>query len=132
MGRMRDLVGHERAAAAGMIGPAVNSGLEEGAVNDQLTPALEQVEQARLALRSVERIGLLHSHPRHPPTLGGQRVTRARQLLLLHEELLARSFPLLRRHDRRSVHREMSFPLFHVLSPSSVRSCCGAYSRPPR
>ena len=96
MGDVGDLVGHHGAAGAGMLGPAVHAGLEEGAVDDQLTAALEQVEQARLALGPVELVLLLHGQPRHPPTLGGQRVTGAGQLLLLHEQLLARSLPLLR------------------------------------
>ena len=92
---MRDLVGHHRAADAGVLGPAVHAGLEEGAVDDQLTAAVEQVEQARPAVGPVERVLLLHGQPRHPPTLGGQRVTGAGQLLLLHEQLLARGLPLL-------------------------------------
>jgi hypothetical protein len=79
-----------------MVGPAVHAGFEEGAVDDQLTAALEQVEQAHSALGSVELVLLLHGQPRHPPALGGQRVTGAGQLLLLHEQLLARSLPLLR------------------------------------
>ena len=85
---MRDLVGHHRAAGAGVLGPAVHAGFEEGAVDDQLTAAVEQVEQARRALGPVELVLLLHGQPRHPPTLGGQRVTGAGQLLLLHEQLL--------------------------------------------
>ena len=51
---MGDLVGHHRTADAGMLRPAVHAGLEEGAVDDQLTAAVEQVEQARLA-RQVRR-----------------------------------------------------------------------------
>ena len=81
-------------------GQPVHAGLEEGAVDDQLTAAVEQVEQARLALGPVELVLLLHGQPRHPPTLGGQRVTGAGQLLLLHEQLLARGLPLLRGDDR--------------------------------
>ncbi len=95
MGDVRNLVGHQRAAAAGMVGPAEHAGFEECAVGDQLTAALEQVEQARFALGSIELVLLLHGQPRHPPTLGGQRVTRAGQVLLLHEQLLPRSLPLL-------------------------------------
>ena len=96
MGDVGDLVGDQGAAGAGMIGPAVHAGFEEGAVDDQLTAALEQVEQARFALGSVELVLLLHGQPRHPPAFGGQRVTGAGQVLLLHEQLLPRSLPLLR------------------------------------
>jgi hypothetical protein len=86
-------------------------GLEEGAVDDQLTAAVEQVEQARLALRPIELVLLLHGQPRHPPTLGGQRVTGAGHCLLLDEQLLARSLPLLRRHDGWCVHcKPSAFP----------------------
>ena len=73
-----------------------HAGFEEGAVEDQLTPALKQVEQARFALGSVELVLLLHGQPRHPPTLGRQRVTGAGQGLFLHEQLLTGSLPLLR------------------------------------
>src|SRR5712691_9490460 len=100
MGQVGDLIGAQGAAVAGVLGPAEYPGLEEGAINDQLPAALEQIEQAYLALGSVELVLLVHSLPRHPPALGGQRVTGAGQGFLLHEELLARSFPLLLRHDR--------------------------------
>jgi len=96
MSDMGDLVGHHGAADASMFGPAFHAGLEEGAVNDQLRTAVEQVAQTHLALGPVELVILLHSQPRHPPTLGGQRVTGAGQFLLLHQQFLARSFPLLR------------------------------------
>ena len=59
----------------------------------------------------VELVLLLHGQPRHPPALGGQRVAGAGQLLLLHEQLLARGLPLLRRHDRWCVHRRDLLPL---------------------
>ena len=55
-------------------GQPCDAGLEEGAVDDQLAAAVEQVEQARLAVGPVERVVLLHRQPRHPPALGGQRV----------------------------------------------------------
>jgi hypothetical protein len=60
-----------------MLGPAFHSSLEERAVDYQLTAAVEEVEQARLALRPFELVFLLHRQPRHSPTLGGQRVTGA-------------------------------------------------------
>src|SRR5882757_9795883 len=108
MGQVGDLIGAQGAAAAGVLGPAEHPGLEEGAIDDQLGAALEQVEQANLALGSLEFIRLLDGHPRHPPAFGGQRVTGAHRGLLLHQQLLARSRPLLWRHDRRCIHRARS------------------------
>src|SRR5580698_1601714 len=108
--KVGDLVGAERTADAGMLRPAVHAGLEEGAVDDQLTASLEQVEQARFALGPVKGIGLFHRKPRHPPPLGGQRVTGAGQGLLLDEKLGVRGLPLLRRHNRWHVHGVLSFP----------------------
>jgi hypothetical protein len=79
-----------------MLGPAVNAGLEERTIDDQLTTAFEQIDEAGLAVRAVEDVSLLDRYPRHTPSLGSQRVARARQRLLLHQELLARRLPLLR------------------------------------
>src|SRR5262249_17802566 len=93
---------------------------EEGAIHDQLPAALEQVEQANLTLGPVELVLLLHRHPRHPSTLGGQRITGAGQGLLLHEELLPRSLPLLLRHDRGCLYRDMPFRVLRV----SLFACC--------
>jgi len=108
MGEVADLVGPQGAAAAGMLGPSEHPWLEEGAVDNQLSATLEQVEQAHLALRPVESVRLLHRHPRHPTTLGGQRVMGAHHGLLLHQQLVARSRPLLWRHDRWGIHGERS------------------------
>src|SRR5579864_3541004 len=120
MSQVANLIGAQGAAAASVFGPAEDARFEEGAIDDQLTAALEQIEQAYLALGSVELVLLVHSQPRHPPAFGGQPVTGAGQGLLLHEELLARSLPLLLRHDRGCVHREMPFPVFLV----SLFPCC--------
>src|SRR5271163_4889316 len=100
MGQVSDLIGAEGAAATGVLGPAEHSGLEEGAIDDQLTAAFEQIEQAYLALGSVKLVLLVHSQPRHAPAFRGQRVTGAGEGLLLREELLVRSLPLLLRHNR--------------------------------
>ena len=113
-----DLVGPERATDAGMLRPAMHAGLEEGAVDDQLMTAPEQIEQTRFALGPVERVGLVHGHPRHAPPLGGQRVTRAGHGLFLDEKLLARGVPLLRRYDRWRVHGVT--PVLPVASPLSA------------
>jgi hypothetical protein len=42
MGQVGDLVGAQGAATASVLRPAEHSGLEEGAVDDQLPAALEQ------------------------------------------------------------------------------------------
>src|SRR6266851_4031892 len=73
MGQVGDLIGTQGAAAAGVLGPAEHPGLEEGAIDDQLTAALEQIEQAYLALGSVELVLLVHSQPRHPPAVSASR-----------------------------------------------------------
>ena len=98
MGEVGDLVGTEGAAAAGMVGPAEHAGFEEGAVDDQLTTALEQVEQARFAPGAVEFVLLLHGQPGHTSTLGGQRVALARELFLLGQQVLASRKPFISRH----------------------------------
>src|SRR5262249_33097526 len=97
-----------------MLGPAEDARLEESAVDDQLTTAFEQVEQAYLTLAPFELVPLLCRHPRPPATLGGQRITRTSQGFLLHEETLARCLPFLLRHDWRCVYSEMSFAVLHV------------------
>src|SRR5438445_7530186 len=123
MGQVGDLIGAKGAAAAGMLGPAEHPGLKERAIDDQLRAALEQVEQANLTPRPFELVLLLHRHPRHPSTLGCQRITGAGQSLLLLEELLPGSLPLLLRHDRRRLHCEIPFLLFLV----SLYACCHLY-----
>src|SRR5262247_1188620 len=120
MGQVGDLIGPQGAAAAGVLGPAEHSRLEEGAIDDQLPAALEQVEQANLTIGPVELVLLLHRHPWNPSTLGGQRITGAGQGLLLHEELLPRSLPLPLRHNRGCLHREMPFRVLLV----SLFACC--------
>jgi hypothetical protein len=108
VGEMADLVGHERAAAAAALGPAVDARLEEEPVDDELAAALEEVEETRRAVRALERVVLLHGHPRHPATLGGEGIAGAGQPFLLHEQRLTRGGPLLRRHGRWGLHRGAS------------------------
>src|SRR5438270_9195861 len=120
MGQMRDLIRAEGAAAAGVLGPAEHSRLEESAIDDQLPAAFEQVEQANFAVGPVEFVLLLHQRPRHPSTLGGQRITGAGEGLLLREELLPRSLPLLLRQNRGCLHRDMPFRVLFV----SLFACC--------
>ena len=85
MGDVSDLVGHHGAADAGVLGPAGHSGLEERAVDDQLAASVEEVDQARLALRPIELVLVFHGQPRHPPTLCREPVAGAGQCLFLDE-----------------------------------------------
>src|SRR5579863_1660706 len=87
-----------------MVRPAMDAGLKESAVDDELAAAFEQVEQAQLATRSIENIGLLDSHPGHPAAFGGKLIACARHGLLLHQHLLSLSLPFLWRYDRRHCH----------------------------
>src|ERR1700722_10325008 len=109
---MRDLIGTEGAASAGVIRPAEHPGLEEGAIDDQLRAALEQINEAYLTVRSVERVIRVDSYPRHAAAFGGQCIARTREGFLFHKELLARGLPLLLRYDRGSLHREIPFSVF--------------------
>src|SRR6185312_3723556 len=104
VGDVGDLVGTQGAAAAGVVRPPENTRLEECAVDDQLTPALEQVQQAYLATGPLERIRFVDGHPGHLPALGGQCITSAGIGLFLDEQLLAGGLPFLRRHDRWCMH----------------------------
>src|ERR1035438_4775676 len=119
MGQVGDLVRADGAAVAGVLGPAEYSRLEEGAIDDQLPAALEQIEQANLALGPQELVLLFYRHPRHPSTLGSQGVAGPHLSLFLHEHLLPRSLPLLWRHNRRCVHSKKALPLglvcWHVI-----------------
>ncbi len=106
MGDVGNLVGDHRAADARVLGPALHSGLEEGAVEDELAASVEEVAEGRGAVRSFELVLLLHLEPRHAPPFGCNGVARLRQRLLLDEQSLPRSFPLVAGHDRGCVHRE--------------------------
>ena len=64
----------------GPLGPAVDAGLEERAVDDQLPAPGEQFQQARLAVRPFEDVVLLHGEPGHAPAFGDQLVAGAGQL----------------------------------------------------
>ncbi|KAG0735439.1 hypothetical protein G6F24_018704 [Rhizopus arrhizus] len=65
MRQMRNLIGHHRAATAGVLGPAIDPGLEEGAVDDELPAVVEKVEQGGLAIRAFEEVFLVDGRPGH-------------------------------------------------------------------
>ena len=77
MRKVANVVGHHGAADACMFGPTDDARLKKRAVENQLTAAVEQIEQAGLPVGPVKLVILLHGQPRHPPALGGQRVPGA-------------------------------------------------------
>src|SRR3984957_12488074 len=98
MGQVGNLIGTQRAAAAGVLGPAEYTGFEEGAVDDQLMTPLEQIEQVHLALGPVELVLLVHSQPRHPPAFGGDSISLACELLFLGQHILVSHEPFFTRN----------------------------------
>ena len=105
---MRDLVGDHRAADARVVGPAVHAGLEERAVDDQLAATVEQVEQARRAVR-VRRT---RTPSRRPATASADARQPSRHGRGSAPSPCTRScwrvgLPLLRRHDRGCGHRDV-------------------------
>src|SRR5436190_12853989 len=101
VGEVADLVDeHGAAVAAGLLVRA-----EHEVVQEQLPPALEEIGQRGLALRSVEDVALVDVHPRQPPALGGERIPRAGGFLFLDEQRLSRHSPLVRGNDRWQIHR---------------------------
>ena len=59
MCQVADVVDEHGATSAACFGPARDSGLEEEAVDDQLPAPVEQVEQANLAVRTLEDVVFL-------------------------------------------------------------------------
>ena len=81
-------------------------GIEEEAVDDQLSTPVEEVEEADLGLGPLEAVGLLDPDHGQAAALGGNRVARTGEFLLLDEQRLAFGVPLLFGHDSgRDGHR---------------------------
>jgi len=84
--------------------PAINTRRKHKVVDDELASSLEQVEEADLAVWSIEDVILLDPDHRQPAAFGGQRVARTRGGLLFHEQLIACSLPLFPRYNLRLAH----------------------------
>jgi len=87
-----------------VLGPAVDAGFEEGAIDDELAAVVEKVAERPLAVRAVERVVLVDGRPRHAAALGGQGVSGAGLGFFFQQELLAGSFPFVGGDDGRRVH----------------------------
>ena len=97
---MTDLVDEHRTAVAArfLVRP------EHEVVEEQLPPPLEEVEQARLAVRPVEDVILVHADHRQPATLGGERVACPSGFFFVGKKRVPRCLPLRRGDDRGKVH----------------------------
>jgi hypothetical protein len=76
------------------VTPLILVGTEHEVVDEQLSAALEQIEQGGLAVRALEHVRLVDEDARQPATLGGERIACARGFLFLGEELVASRLPL--------------------------------------
>jgi hypothetical protein len=103
-GKVADVVDDHRTAVAARRRPAVNSGGKHEVVQDELASAIEEIQQARLAVRAVEDVVLVDLNHGQPTALGGQGVTRPGGLLFPGEQVLADCLPLGWRNDRRKIH----------------------------
>jgi hypothetical protein len=72
---------------------------EHEVLHQELAAALEQLGQRAPALGPVEGVALLDAHPRQRAALAGDPVAQVRQLLLVREQRLALSDPLVPRDD---------------------------------
>jgi hypothetical protein len=102
---LRDLVGAGRATRT----PLVPFGREHEVVDDELATPLEQIDEARLAIRTVEKVLLVDLHHRQPAALGVQRVSLLGEFLFLGQKLLASSKPFFSGYYLRKIHHSLSF-----------------------
>ena len=65
-------------------------------IEDQLTPALEQIEQAYFAIGSVKDILLVDRDHWQPAALRGERIERACHRFLFYQQFLPGGLPLIR------------------------------------
>ena len=86
-----DLVHPGRATRAALV----PTGVEHEVADDELAPALEQIEEADPALGAIELVVLVDLDHRKPATLGVERISLPRELLFLRQQRLARDQPFL-------------------------------------
>src|SRR5215471_2014470 len=83
---------------------------EHEVIDDQLTAAVEQLRQGLVSVRPLEYIILAHALPGQLAALLAQPIAHARELLLLDQELLARSDPFVVRYDLVLCHCDLLRP----------------------
>src|SRR6201984_2225438 len=87
------IAGHRAARAAGG-GPALDTRRKHEVIDDELAASLEQSEEARLAVRSVEDVILFDSDHWQAAAFRGQRVVYPCRGLLFDQQLIACLLPL--------------------------------------
>src|SRR5215216_2555194 len=117
----------DRLEAAGVDGVRVEDALilahqaAPAGCLDELAAPLEEVEQAGLAVRTLEDVLLLDPDHRQPAPFGVQRVPLPGEFLLLGQQFLAGSEPLVSGHYMRKIplafcHDDLSFDSDRVLA----------------
>src|SRR5262249_30605954 len=101
MCKRADVIDDHRAARAAGRRPAIDTGRKHEVVDDELAASLEQFDEARLAVRSVEDVILFDSDHWQPAALCIQCVSRSRGSLFLGEQALTGHAPFLPRDNSR-------------------------------
>src|SRR5881227_281222 len=103
MAKGADVVGVPRTPDTTRVGPAVNARRKHEVLQNKLAATVEQLAETGLTSFALEDVGLVDSHHRQAPTLGRERVPRARSGLFLYEQSLTGGLPLRARHNGRKV-----------------------------
>jgi hypothetical protein len=75
MREVADLINKERTSRATRCRPSLDARGEHEVGNDELAASFKQIEQAHLAVRSLEHIVLVDPDHRQPATFSGKRVS---------------------------------------------------------
>ena len=79
--------------------PCLPAGTEHEVIHDELTAAVEQIDQGHFSVRGIEFVPLLHLFPRQSAPLAAQRIAQASKFLLFVQKLFARRKPFRMRDD---------------------------------
>src|SRR4051812_19638284 len=98
-----DMVAQKRAAGAAVV----VSGRQHEVVHNKLAAPVKQIAQAPGSSGRLERIILVHLHPRKIAPRGKESVPLSEKCLLLHQMSPMSVQPFLLRHDVRDCHTDL-------------------------